>query len=155
MFTELTYHAAYDPQRAIRTPRWKYIRFFDDYDRAVLPNIDDSPSKDVFVEAGWGERQVPREQLYDVVLDPEEGNNLAADPAFEHVRADLAERLERQMRETDDPLLDGPVPAPRGRAPEPPGPGLGGGAHVHRGRGSRRLATLPFVSNCLDRPMAT
>jgi arylsulfatase A-like enzyme len=114
VFTELTYHAAYDPQRAIRTPRWKYIRFFDDYDRAVLPNVDDSPSKDVFVEAGWGERPVPREQLYDLLLDPQEGNNLAADPAFEHVRSELAERLERQMRDTDDPLLDGPVAAPAG-----------------------------------------
>jgi arylsulfatase A-like enzyme len=114
VFTELTYHAAYDPQRAIRTPRWKYIRFFDDYDRAVLPNVDDSPSKDVFVEAGWGERHVPREQLYDMLLDPEEGNNLAADPAFEHVRAEMWERLERQMRDSDDPLLDGPVPAPEG-----------------------------------------
>jgi arylsulfatase A-like enzyme len=114
VFTELTYHAAYDPQRAVRTQRWKYIRFFDEYDRPVLPNVDDSPSKDVFVEAGWGERQVPREQLYDMVLDPEEGNNLAGDPAFEQVRIELAERLERQMRETNDPLLDGPVAAPSG-----------------------------------------
>jgi arylsulfatase A-like enzyme len=114
VFTELTYHAAYDPQRAIRTPRWKYIRFFDEYDRAVLPNVDDSPSKDVFIEAGWGERHVPREQLYDLLLDPEEGDNLAADPTFEHVRAELWGRLEQQMRDTEDPLLDGPVRAPDG-----------------------------------------
>jgi arylsulfatase A-like enzyme len=114
VFTELTYHAAYDPQRAIRTERWKYIRFFDDYDRPVLPNIDDSPSKDVFVEAGWRDRRVPREQLYDLTLDPEEGNNLASDSDFEHVRAELAQRLETHMRETSDPLLDGPVPAPPG-----------------------------------------
>jgi hypothetical protein len=57
---------------------------------------------------------VPREQLFDMLLDPEEGVNLANDPAFAHVRAELAERLERQMRETDDPLLEGPVPAPAG-----------------------------------------
>jgi arylsulfatase A-like enzyme len=115
VFTELTYHAAYDPQRAIRTLRWKYIRFFDDdYPYAVLPNVDDSPSKDVFVEAGWGKLPVPREQLYDLVLDPQEGHNLAADPAFEHVRAEMAGRLERQMQETSDPLLDGAVPAPPG-----------------------------------------
>jgi arylsulfatase A-like enzyme len=114
VFTELTYHASYDPQRAIRTPRWKYVRHFDDYGKPVLPNIDDSPSKDVFVEAGWGERQVSREQLYDLVLDPEEGNNLAGDPASERIRAELAERLEHQMRETDDPRLHGPVPAPPG-----------------------------------------
>jgi arylsulfatase A-like enzyme len=114
VFTELTYHAAYDPQRAIRTPRWKYVRHFDDYGKPVLPNIDDSPSKLLFIEAGWGDREVPREELFDIVLDPEEGNNLAGDPSFEHVRTELRERLERQMRETDDPLLDGPVPAPPG-----------------------------------------
>jgi arylsulfatase A-like enzyme len=115
VFTELTYHAAYDPQRAIRTPRWKYVRHFDEeFTKPVLPNIDDSPSKDVFVEAGFGERQVQREELFDLLLDPEEGNNLASDPAFEHVRAELWERLERQMRVSDDPLIDGPVAAPEG-----------------------------------------
>jgi arylsulfatase A-like enzyme len=114
VFTELTYHVAYDPQRAIRTPRWKYIRHFDDYGKPVLPNIDDSPSKDLFIEAGWGEREVPREQLFDLVLDPEEGENLAGDPAFEHVRLELRERLEGWMRDSDDPLIDGPIPAPPG-----------------------------------------
>src|SRR4051812_20494523 len=128
VFTELTYHAAYDPQRAIRTPRWKYVRHFDDYGKPVLPNIDDSPSKSLFIEAGWGDREVPREELFDIVLDPEEGNSLADAEAFEPVRRELAERLERHMRETDDPLLDGPVPAPQGtrlnrqdqRSPEEP-----------------------------------
>jgi arylsulfatase A-like enzyme len=114
VFTELTYHTAYDPQRAIRTPRWKYIRHFDDYGRPVLPNIDDSPSKDLFIEAGWGEREVPREELFDLILDPDEGNNLAGEPAFEHVRAELRERLETWMRDTDDPLLEGPIPGPPG-----------------------------------------
>jgi N-sulfoglucosamine sulfohydrolase len=114
VFTELTYHAAYDPQRAIRTSRWKYVRHFDDYPTAVLPNIDDGPSKESFVEAGWGDREVPREELYDLILDPAEGKNLAGDPSFEPVRAELAERLDQHMRATDDPLLDGPVPAPDG-----------------------------------------
>jgi hypothetical protein len=41
----------------------------------VLANCDDSDSKDLWVEAGWGQRTVAREQLYDLVLDPAEGNN--------------------------------------------------------------------------------
>jgi arylsulfatase A-like enzyme len=114
VFTELTYHAAYDPTRAIRTPRWKYIRRFDGYRKPVLPNIDDSPSKDVFVEAGWGEQPVPEEELYDLVLDPGEGRNVAGTEAFEPVRRRLADQLERQMADTADPLLDGPVSAPAG-----------------------------------------
>ena len=109
VFTELTYHTAYDPQRAIRTPSWKYIRHFDDYGKPVLPNIDDSPSKDLFIEAGWGEREVPREELFDLILDPDEGNNLAGDPAFEGVRAELSKRLEGWMHDTvrDQPISFG------------------------------------------------
>src|SRR4051794_32121962 len=30
VFAELPYHAAYEPQRSVRTRRWKYIRRFDD-----------------------------------------------------------------------------------------------------------------------------
>ncbi len=114
IFAEVTYHAAYEPQRAIRTDRWKYIRRFDDYRYPVLANCDDSASKDLLVAAGWGQRPVPREQLYDLLLDPAEGDNLAPEPAFAEQLGELRDRLEAWMRETDDPLLDGPVPAPPG-----------------------------------------
>jgi N-sulfoglucosamine sulfohydrolase len=120
IFAEVTYHAAYEPQRAIRTERWKYIRRFDDYPHPVLANCDDSASKNVLVEAGWGEQIVPREQLYDLILDPGEGNNLADDPARQEVLAHLRARLDTWMSETDDPLLDGPVPPPPGAAVNEP-----------------------------------
>ncbi len=114
IFAETTYHAAYQPQRAVRTERWKYIRRFDDYEHPVLANCDDSASKDLLVEAGWGDQIVPEEQLYDLLLDPAEGADLAADPAHADTRDDLRVRLEAWMRETDDPLLDGPVAPPPG-----------------------------------------
>jgi arylsulfatase A-like enzyme len=114
IFAETTYHAAYQPHRAIRTERWKYIRRFDEYPHPVLANCDDSDTKDLWVEAGWGEETVPTEQLYDLVLDPQEGRNVAAEPARAGVVAELRERLEAWMRETDDPLLEGPVPPPPG-----------------------------------------
>jgi N-sulfoglucosamine sulfohydrolase len=114
VFAETTFHAAYQPHRAIRTGRWKYIRRFDDYPHPVLANCDDSESKDVWVAAGWGEREVPEEQLYDLVLDPAEGDDLAADRAHREVRDDLRARLEAWMRETEDPLLDGPIEPPPG-----------------------------------------
>ena len=116
IFAETTFHAAYQPHRAVRTERWKYIRRFDDYEHPVLANCDDSASKDLWVAAGWGERTVPEEQLYDLVLDPGEGQNLAADPACAEPLADLRDRLDAWMHETDDPLLQGPVDPPPGAA---------------------------------------
>ena len=114
IFAEGTYHAAYEPQRAVRTERWKYIRRFDGRTAPVLVNTDDSPSKELLMRAGWGEQPVEQERLYDLVFDPNEARNLAAVPSAEPVRQELAERLERWMRDTDDPLLDGPVPPPPG-----------------------------------------
>src|SRR5262249_10951700 len=49
VFAEGTYHAAYEPQRMVRTQRWKYVRRFEPRTRPVLPNTDDSPSKDVWL----------------------------------------------------------------------------------------------------------
>ena len=89
IFTEMTYHAAYQPQRAIRTERWKYIRRFDDEPRPVLANCDDSASKDLLVEHGWARRRCDREELYDLVFDPNEGHNVAADPANAPVLGEL------------------------------------------------------------------
>lgn len=114
IFAELTYHAAYEPQRAIRTERFKYIRRFDDYPYPVLANCDDGPSKDAYLTRGWAERTVSREALHDLFFNPGEGRNVIDEPEYAEVASDLRERLERWMVETDDPLLDGPVPAPPG-----------------------------------------
>ena len=116
IFAETTYHAAYQPHRAVRTERWKYIKRFDEYPHPVLANCDDSDSKKLLVEAGWGEQAVAEEQLYDLILDPNEGRDLSGDPARAEVLAEMRERLERWMRETDDPLLAGPVLPPPGAA---------------------------------------
>ena len=115
VFAEVTYHAAYEPQRAVRTQRWKYIRRFGDRVLPVLANCDDSPGKRLWERAGWLERPVAAEQLYDLELDPQEGRNLAAESFARPVLEDLRARLERWMRETEDPILQGlPVPAPPG-----------------------------------------
>jgi arylsulfatase A-like enzyme len=110
VFAEITFHAAYEPQRAVRTRRYKYIRRFDNgHDGPVLANIDDSPSKDLLVGHGLAGRPVAAEELYDLVFDPQEAANLAADPAHAGVLAELRERLERWMEDTGDPLLAGAV----------------------------------------------
>jgi N-sulfoglucosamine sulfohydrolase len=114
IFTEVTFHAAYEPARAVRTERWKYIRRFDDNPHPVLANCDDSASKEILVRAGWADQVVAEEQLYDLILDPSEVRNLAEDSAHADVLGDLRARLTAWMGETDDPLLEGPVPVPDG-----------------------------------------
>jgi len=123
IFAEVNYHAAYEPQRCVRTARWKYIRRFGERRLPVLPNCDDSPSKQLWLEHGWATRPLPAEQLYDLVFDPNEAHNVAADPSCAGVLAQLRARLQEWMERTDDPLLDGePVPAPAGaRVNDPDG----------------------------------
>lgn len=114
IFAGVTFHAAYEPQRAVRTRRYKYVRRFDhDHQRVVLPNVDDSPSKDLLVAHGWTERPIPDEQLYDLIFDPNEATNLVDDPAYQDMRTELSGRLHQWMVDTEDPLLAGAVePAP-------------------------------------------
>lgn len=112
-FSEINYHAAYEPMRAVRTERWKYIRNF----HGPLPvpaNIDDSPTKDLLwkAERGIGSRTLPEEELYDLLLDPDEGNNLAGLSEYVDILEYLRQRLHAWMERTYDPLLVGPVVAP-------------------------------------------
>jgi len=110
-YSEVTYHAAYEPMRAIRTERYRYLRRFSDRGRPVLPNTDDSASKRLWVEHGWADRAPPADELYDDIFDPNEMNNLAGDPRAQPVLTGLRDRLFAHMLETADPLLDGDVPA--------------------------------------------
>jgi N-sulfoglucosamine sulfohydrolase len=110
IFAEVTYHAAYEPQRAVRTSRYKYMRRYNDqHPGKVLANLDDSMTKDVILAAGWADVDPPWEALFDLWLDPEEGNNRIEDPALAGVSEDLRQRLHDWMVRTGDPLVDGPV----------------------------------------------
>ncbi len=153
-FAEMTYHVAYEPQRSVRTERWKYIRRFDDFPGPVLANCDDSASKEIWVEAGWADRRVAREQLYDLVLDPAEMNNCAADPACAEALAEMRGRLADWMRETDDPLLDGPVAAAARRRSERAVAGLPGRAdpHGHGRSHGRSIQVTQFQPEIVGAP---
>lgn len=117
LFTELTFHAAYEPMRAVRTLRYKYIAYFGEDDRAYFgANIDDGPSKDDLVAKGLLEQKRKPAELYDLSMDPLETVNLAEDERFRDVVRDLSGRLREWMRRTNDPLLDGtPVRVPGAR----------------------------------------
>jgi arylsulfatase A-like enzyme len=113
VFSEVTYHAAYEPKRSVRTTRWKYIRHFDDRKTVVLPNCDDGYSKTYWMEKGWKSLpSVSHEEFFDLIFDPNEQNNLvsSSEPQAQAALAELRGRLDRWMEETSDPLLKGPVP---------------------------------------------
>ncbi|ELY45983.1 sulfatase family protein [Natronorubrum tibetense] len=109
VFAEMTWHDMYNPVRAIRTERYKYIRNFWHLPKVYL-------TKDIFAsEAGRMVRErdgVPArayEELYDLRESPQEDENVVFEPRYQDVRMDLSGRLHDWMVETDDPLLDGPV----------------------------------------------
>ena len=112
LFAEVSYHAAYEPKRAVRTERYKYIRRYDGRRSPVLSNIDDGLTKSEWLAAGYAESDIAPERLYDTLLDPGERVNLIDSADHADALAELRARLERWMRETDDPLLQGKVPAP-------------------------------------------
>ena len=109
LFAEMTWHDMYNPVRAIRTERYKYIKNFWHLPKVYL-------TKDIFAsEAGRMVRESdgvpvrPYEELYDLRESPQEDENVAFEPKYQEVRRDLAERLHEWMQSTDDPLLEGPV----------------------------------------------
>lgn len=116
---EVNFHASYEPQRAIRTKRWSYVRRFGSRRAPVLPNCDDGPSKSVWVAAGWQERPQEAEALYDLVFDPAESRNVIAE--FPRVADDFRRRMESWMRDTADPLLQGDIAPPPGARLNDPG----------------------------------
>ncbi len=106
VFTEKTYHDAYDPIRAIRTKRYSYIENYAHRPALLLPlDIADSPSaRSLDTSVIAAER--PAVELYDLDNDPFERTNLADDPTYAQVRAELAARLTQWRAETADALPD-------------------------------------------------
>ena len=106
LYAEVTFHAAFEPKRGVRTDRWNFLRNFAAPHTAVMANCDYGHSKQYLMERGMSERKVPKEELYDLVYDPGETNNLAESAEHANVVADLRARLADWMQRTDDPLLD-------------------------------------------------
>ncbi|MHB1628628.1 MAG: sulfatase family protein [Bacilli bacterium] len=112
LFAEVTYHAAYEPMRCVRTRRHKLIRRYTD--RVIPANIDDSPTKTFLFDNGFSNWPVVEEALYDLYLDPAERSNVKDRKEYRDVFLMLSSRLDQWMKDTDDPLLQGRVPKPDG-----------------------------------------
>ncbi len=112
VFSQVNYHASYEPVRAIRTERYKYIRRYDKRLKPVLPNCDDGLSKRYWLDHGWKDQKYQREELYDLVFDPHERNNLALSKDYKALLEKMSSWLDSHMKETDDPLQKGYIAAP-------------------------------------------
>lgn len=110
VFAEKTFHTAYEPQRAVRTSRYKLIANLEVDILNVPADTLRSPLTPQMADEIAQER--PPLELYDLHNDPLEHDNLVADPAFAGVRAELSEALTSWMVRSNDPLLDGPVASP-------------------------------------------
>ena len=116
------------PSRALRTLDFLYIRnFAPERWPAGVPegstrgrdfgDCDDGPTK-AYLVAHRDQRAVrpyferafarrPAEELYDLRHDPHQWADLARDPAYAEIRAELAARLAAGLRDTGDPRLLG------------------------------------------------
>lgn len=113
IYAEMTWHDRYNPMRAVRTDRYKYIRNFGERPLVFLPlDVFEGPAGQAMREEYYGSTR-PAEELYDLQTDPLEHNNLIYDPAHADVVAALRGQVTTWMHETNDPLLYGDIPPTR------------------------------------------
>ena len=106
IFSEVTYHAAAEPMRAIRTHKHLFIKRWGPRLKANGSNSDVCYSKRYLVERGLPEREYDEEELYDN-FDPQQRHNLINDPQFADIAQALRDDLAAWMERTDDPLCKG------------------------------------------------
>ena len=133
IFAEVNYHAAYEPQRCIRSKKYKLIKRYPDLrpdspdqnftaQSPRLANIDESITKAKLLKIGRLKKEPTAEDrfryaetmLFDLEKDPEELVNLAGDPRFAEIEQTLSEKLENWQQETKDELyITGFITAPQ------------------------------------------
>ncbi len=65
-----------------------------------------------WLDNGWKDMQLPEEELYDLVFDPNERNNLVSNPYKQEVLIKMRASLDQTMKKTGDPLINGFIVAP-------------------------------------------
>lgn len=111
------------PMRAIRTDRWKLILNLnpdEKYVNALTENNKDSNYWDSWVEKAKTDpgaaalvtryQHRPPIELYDLAVNPEENRNLAGDPKYDTVMADLRQRLDAWRSQQGEKAGDVPMP---------------------------------------------
>ncbi len=120
IFIELTYHAGYDPQRGIRTKKYKYIKSFEFRPFYFPPLIDPSFSKEYFKKLGYFDKIRPFEMFFDLERDPFEKENLIDRQDYKDIIEGIRNKLKKWMKDTEDFLVKGPAPFPENGKISPP-----------------------------------
>ncbi|WP_309381393.1 sulfatase family protein [Cerasicoccus frondis] len=107
-FGEQTYHGLLEPLRSIRTERYKYVRRY--FSTGPQMRHDGPATTPIMEEAGWYDRDLGHEELFDLHLDPWEACNRINDPLYLSIKTKLSARLDEWMIETNDPFIDGKFP---------------------------------------------
>lgn len=113
IYAEDHFHDFEDYTRAIRTKKYKYVKNF-------YPDLPNTPSADIIRGRSWQsmkaeyknqtlnkaqlkcfEKPRAEEELFDIVNDPNELNNLALDESYAEALQDMRERL-KLIRETSN-----------------------------------------------------
>ncbi len=105
LFSEHEAHSVPEPQASVRTERYRYIRRLDGSTGSRPENCDPTDTKALWVREGWLGRTLEPEQLYDIYEDPYEKKNLAADPRYAKLLAEMRGRLVERMNTYNNPLL--------------------------------------------------
>ena len=97
--------------RCVRTRNHKLIHNFESDARFDIPiGLDELGRLGRDGLKTGGPR--PIAELYDLRKDPDEFENVADDPVYSEVHADLDTELWEWLEMTDDPILEGPPPSP-------------------------------------------
>lgn len=94
------------PGRMIRSKQYKYIR---NYNAMEVVERREKAGEPLTAFLRMGAQQhpgVPEEELFDVLADPQEQNNLAADPVFLDVTTKLKNELQQWLVSQNDFLKD-------------------------------------------------
>lgn len=109
------FDAQYDTNRAIRDKRYKYIRYYQPEKSMFLPvayreqmaimrelhRLRES-GEITEIQAQWFRPQKPKEELFDTQADPHEINDLANDPAYKDILAELSAECDRWVNSFED-----------------------------------------------------
>ncbi|WP_317929869.1 sulfatase [Halioxenophilus sp. WMMB6] len=104
------------PRRAVHSERYLYVRnyFIDRWPNGDPPNfteaypwlLRDQNGQPIEPYFSLNTEKRPAEELYDIVEDPANLNNLIDDPDYAEVRQQLAEKLLEMQTSTEDPVLE-------------------------------------------------